>query len=95
MARFFVLFLALLVVAGCAAQPLVSTPCNVGGAAPDVIGEVATYQADTECGSLSAQYRAASTIGAVSQTGSQTRTVGVPRGFLVAMIILILLVGLA
>jgi hypothetical protein len=46
------------------------------------------------CGSSVAENSSVSTIGAVSQTGSQTRTVGVPREFLVAMIILILLVGL-
>ena len=95
MVRFSVLFLVLLAVTGCAAQPLVSTLCDVGSSVPAVISEVETYQADTECGLQSADYRSASAIGAVSQTRGQTRTVGVPRGFLVAMIILILLVGLA
>jgi len=46
------------------------------------------------CGQSVAENRAAATNGAVSQTRNQTRTVGVPRGFLVAMIVLILLVGL-
>ena len=35
------------------------------------------------------------TVGGVQQRGSQTRTLGVPRGFLVAMIVLIVIFALA
>jgi len=95
MARCFMMSLVLLAVAGCATQPFVAGPCAVGDAARSVVEEVFSSQANAAgCGPSVAENRAAATIGAVSQTRSQTRTVGVPRGFLVAMIVLILLIGL-
>ena len=85
----------LLAVGGCATQPFVAGPCTVAGATQSAEEMDFSYQANsTGCGPSVAESRAAATIGAVSQTRSQTRTVGVPRGFLVAMIVLILLVGL-
>ena len=87
--------LVLLAVAGCATQPVVSGSCAVGSPAPSVLVEAETRQGELGCGSSVADTRSVSTIAAVSQTRGQTRTVGVPREFLVALIILILLIGLA
>ena len=95
MARCFMMSLVLLAVGGCATQPFVAGPCAIAGATQSADEKAFLYQADAvSCGPSVAENRAAATIGAVSQTRNQTRTVGVPRGFLVAMIVLILLVGL-
>lgn len=93
MIRSFAVLLPLLVLSACANLPNVSQSCPAGSTAS------ATLQAEsdarsTRCGLLIAESRL-SAVGAVQQTGGQTRTVGVPRGFLVAMIVLIVLVSLA
>jgi hypothetical protein len=93
-ARWLAVLLVVSASTGCAAQMVSSAPCF---AAPRV----------TAAAGASPEHRSAEgrpclpgatagnpiTIGSVQRTATHRRTVGVPAGFLVAMIIVILLVG--
>ncbi len=89
-------FASLIVLAGCASQPSVSALCAGGPATAVTMREQASEPlGNATCTSAAADNRREITIGSVQRTSSGSRTVGVPPGFLVAMIILMLLVGLA
>ena len=89
-------FTSLLVLAGCAAQPSVSPLCAGGPATAVTMREQASEPlGNATCTLTTADNRREITIGVVQHTSSGSRTVGVPPGFLVAMIILMLLVSLA
>ena len=84
-----------LVLSGCASLPGVAGSCppaamppGVPVAGPDAPAATARCEPATAVATLAA-------IGGVQQTATQTRTLGVPRGFLIAMIVLIVLVSLA
>jgi len=91
MTRPFGLLVVILGLGGCAGVPTLTGSCastlldvGVTNALPD----------RPACGPRVAQHETVATLGSVRQTGSQTRTVGVPREFMVAMILLVVLVGL-
>ena len=91
-----VVFASLVLLAGCAAQPSVSALCaGVPVTTVTMREQASNPPAAATCTSAFAQSRRGITIGSVQRTSSGSRTVGVPPGFLVAMIILMLLVGLA
>jgi hypothetical protein len=88
--------LSLLVLAGCAGQPSIPASCGSGSIAVTApVDPVNEQRVGLSCRQTVTENRPTAAIGSVQRTNSQTRTVGVPPGFLVAMIILILLVSLA
>ena len=93
MTRLFAVVLSLFLVAGCASLPSISAFCVQESVAVG-LNEQASTQAPASRICTTARSWQATTIGSVQTTRGQTRTVGVPAGFLVAMIVLILLVSL-
>ena len=92
MARALSMLILLLGLAGCAVAPMLSAPCAPRTAWFQSMDGVSEQPV---CDRRSAPFELAAALGSVRQTGGQTRTLGVPRGFLVAMLVLILLVSLA
>jgi hypothetical protein len=91
MARSSLMLIVILGLGGCAGVSTLSVSCAPKFAQSEAIDG----QPDRlECDERAAGYERVAALGSVSQTGSQTRTVGVPRGFLMAMVVLIVLVGL-
>ena len=85
------LVVLILALAGCAGTQTLSESCARQAEQSVLITEQYSRSACTE---RAVGYERVAALGAVGQTGSQTRTVGVPRAFLVTMIVLIVLVGL-
>lgn len=91
MTRWSVLLVAILGLGGCAGAQTLSESCASLVAQSEAASELAERSACTEPAAGPERIAA---LGAVRQTGSQTRTVGVPREFLVAMVVIVVLVAL-
>lgn len=79
----------ILTTVGCAGQPMLGDADRSACVVP--AAEAASGSSvRAPCDATRAAW-AGGPIGGVQQTGSQTRTVGVPRGFLIAMIVLFVL----
>ncbi len=91
MVRSSMLLVLILGLAGCAGTQTFAESC----ARPTEQSALVTEQYNrSACTERAVGYERVAALGAVGQTGSQTRRVGVPQGFLVAMIVLIVLVSL-
>jgi hypothetical protein len=85
---------AFAVLPACASLPSTASYCDGSTSAAITLESGRTETAADGCASelVASRFQ---TVGRVEQRGSQTRTVGVPRGFLVALIVLLLIFGLA
>ena len=85
------LLVVVLGLGGCAGARTLTESC------PDPVVRTAVMNELTDgfgCAKRATANERVAALGAVRQTGGQTRTVGVPREFFVAMIVLIVLVAL-
>jgi hypothetical protein len=93
--RCYAVLASLLLLPACASLPGSASTCEPSSPVATVI-ELGEHRAfgDEGCQSsvLASRFQA---VGGVRQRGSQTRTVGVPRSFLIAMLVLLLVFGLA
>jgi len=84
-----VVFLAALLSA-CASVPAATQGCDAPR--PAVVASERAAAFDCAAVTIASDLQA---VGGVQQRGGQTRTVGVPRGFLVTMIVLLVIFALA
>lgn len=91
--RLSIALLVLTVLPACAGMPDISNPCPAALSAVDA-QEVEPTQSAAGCGMAAVENRLAA-VGGVQQRGRQTRTVGVPRGFLIALIVLLVIFSAA
>jgi len=86
-----IVLIAVVGLGGCAGTRTLSESC----ASPVVQSQPTNALPDRfACVERSAALQRVAAVGLVRQTGSQTRTVGVPREFFVAMIVIVVLVAL-
>ena len=86
-----IVLVVILGLGGCAGAPILTESC------PGPIVRTAVTNEPTDasgCAERATVHERAAALGAVRQRGTQTRTVGVPREFFVAMIVIIVLVAL-
>ena len=96
MIRLLVAVASLVLVAACSTVSSVAASCPGIPVTTATMGEdVSNSQEAGTCTSTVAQSRREAAIGSDQRTSGGSRTVGVPPGFLVGMIILLLLVGAA
>ena len=93
MARGLSIALGLGMLAGCAARPTLPVACSSDVATIDSPNRASPTVQASGCSSTPAAEQRSVRLAGIRETGSQTRTVGVPRGFLIVMIVLLVLLA--
>ena len=91
MDRRLIVLIAILGFGGCSGTQTLPGSCEGPHLNSDAVSELSNLSA---CSGQTGQFQRVAAVGSVRQTGSQARTVGVAREFLVAMIVIIVLVAL-